>query len=171
MEMGTLTQMLTAGSYPVLHPQTPQTMQSQEMPRETLVLASNLIRQTNCLTLLRMRLMKLKPLQELVLDVIHPELTILLIITVSKLLGNLIVSPFLYLSCVPYDLVWGSVVWLIINAYLSCQFPYVYFLLLCHLMLWRAPPMLCIVIVLFMRTYCSFCPYILYDIVHFNEMK
>jgi hypothetical protein len=54
MEMGTRTQMLTVGSYPVPHTQTLLKLQSQEILRGILVLV-----------LLRMRLLRLRPPQEL----------------------------------------------------------------------------------------------------------
>ena len=67
-----------ADSWELVHSPTLQKTQSQEMLQG---MALNLIRQTNCLTPLRMRLTKLRPLQELALDAIHPELIILLIIS------------------------------------------------------------------------------------------
>ena len=92
-------QTLIAGNYLILYTLTVPKLPSQEMTQDTLILAPTVHIQMNCQTV--QRLLRSKPLQEVVLNIIQPEMGILQTISVSELLD--IVSP--YLSCVLYHVV------------------------------------------------------------------
>ena len=56
----------------------------------------------------------------------HAEIAILLTISIAELFGVYDLYHLTYLSCVLHNLVWGSIIWLIIITYLPVHLLYLF---------------------------------------------